>query len=228
MPAKLGTMRKIQQNKKHKGRQSACTGTDTAACCTEGIGILRVRIQQVRRFSSVKEDVGCKHGNHRIQNLLQNLGNGRGHHVAGALEIAPENAQVSHDPHRRCQCLQRKSTVGLLQKIRNGISAEPECREHHKADARGIDKSRPQHPLRVPVSALCQVAGYDTGNGGGHGIARKDQQQRINAESTGIVAVALCTDDGRQGHPVDHADDPHQNTGNRQQRALDHKILSSI
>ena len=177
----------------------------------------------------MKQDARGEHRDGSIDDLLENLGDRRRHHVAAALEVATQDTEVGHEPDRRRQCTQREGAERLLQEdLGDGICAEPEGTAHRGTGDRRVEKGGTKHAGGVSVLSVHEVRRYDLRHRGRHGKAAEDQQECIDAEGTGVVAVSFIADDRRERHPVYHTDDAHDDARDGEERALHDKVVPAV
>ena len=90
---------------------------------------------------------------------------------------------------------------------------------HSPYDQR-VYKRAVKSALRIPVLPDSDLGGHLPGNSRRQRIGGKDQDDRINIIGRAVIAVALISDDRRQGRPVEKPDDADHDRRDRQDSRL--------
>ena len=229
IPAHRRYLAEEKNHEKQQCRQRTRTGTDGTTRGTEGIAVLLTLVEDIRRLSTVKQDARGEHRDGRIDDLLENLRDRRRHHVAAALEVATQDTEVGHEPDRRCQRPEREGAERFLQEdLGDGIRTEPEGTAHRSTGDGRIEKGGTKHAGGVPVLSVHEVRRDDLRHRGRHGKAAEDQQECIDTEGTGVVAISFIADDRRERHPVYHTDDAHDDACDGEEGALHDKVVPAV
>ena len=174
--------------------------------------------------------VGVQHtgrhdADHRVYNLLNDLGNGRGHHGSHALEIAPQHAHDSHDEDRQSQHLQAELALRRVQKSSCKKSGPEEGQggseaSHHQGHAHGRLKRSPG----VPVLSHGHLGRHHLGHRQGKAVGGDQEDDIVDLVSGRIIIISLIPDDVRDRNPVQHPDDAADDGRRRQNASLQDKI----
>ena len=155
----LGT---VKDQKESKSRKCSCTGSDSTAGSTKCRTVFIALVDDIGNCTLFKQNTCCKDGNNGIQDLLQYLGDCRGHHVSAALKITSQDSEISHDPHSGSQSSQCEFTERLLKEyLCNKISSEPQHAEHQKTNYGCIKACCFQYSVGIPVVTVYHIGGND-------------------------------------------------------------------
>ena len=146
-----------------------------------------------------------------------------------ALPVAPAHAEIGNDPHRGSQ---RPHGVGGLRDVEEapGEPVRPE-KDHCAPETAGqcrIHQRGLQDPSRVPVITGGDAGGDHLRDSQRKAVGRKQQNDRVDIKSSGIIAVSLVPDDPGQRKPVHQPDDAGDDAGRGVDAALDQKTVVTI
>ena len=184
-------------------------------------------VDRLGRFAlshdSLHQEIGRQNTDHRIRDLLQDLGDRRLQHGLVRLEVAAQDAQYSEQEYGRGKNLQDRHTVGRHQRSR----AKIEKHTSHNTHEQRVDHGTVEHLLGVSVVSHRHFLGHLLGDRRRDAEAGDHQHNCIDIDRRSVIAVSFIADDRRQGSPVQQSDDSGQYTGCRQNSGLGHDIAAS-
>ena len=225
---KLLPVSEIQDDHEQQGDKRAGTRSDRSARRAPGSGKARRPLGCVLFCPEGEQKPGEQDGNHRVDQLLKELGHRGRPGRLQSLEKAAEHAQQGHDQNRRRHEAQRNGRQAVIVEHR-GESPRADQNQHGKD---GSGHQAEQNRTGKNLAHIAPLPQLHLGrNHLGHcqrqTVRRKQQQNRVDAVRIGIQAVAPVADDRRHRNPVDHPDDSHEDGGDRENAALCYEIIFS-
>ena len=170
-------------------------------------GIAQEGAGRAIRHGAAHAQGGQGQGNQHMTDLLNDLGNGRGHHILLALDKAAEGGEGtdqsdagSDDP---------EAAGGLLHPDEADQEAIGEEHEQGKedADAHQHGQGQAKNPLRAAGISLGQEMGHHAGDGHGETGAGNGEQQIIGRKNRLEEAETGVSQNAGQGNGIQNADD---------------------
>jgi len=144
-------------------------------------------------------------GNAHLAHLLDELGNGRGHHAPVALHVAPKGAHDAHQQHAGRDGDIAQAAFRRAHALAQIPAAQQQQQRADEAQQRQGGRRHAKDPPGVAGILPGDMVGNHAGDG--HGNARRGHRQQhvIGREHLGIDAQPLAADIIRQGDAVQHA-----------------------